>query len=137
MEAGGGKHIVLILARELANNLATPLFIVDAQGTIVFFNEPAEHLFGQSFSMIGELPADRWTALFRAETAEGVPLAARERPFALALKRRRPSHRRMVLVSPDGVRRPVVVTTYPLMASGTELVGALAVLWKDDGAGTG
>jgi len=136
VEAAATKHVVLILARELANNLATPLFVVDARGTIVFFNEPAERLFGQSFSVTGELPAHQWTALFRAESPDGEPLAAEERPFAVALKQRHPSHRRMVLITPDGVRRPVVVTTYPLLASGSEVVGALAVLWKDEEAGT-
>src|SRR5262249_56920920 len=34
------KHLLLILARELASNLATPTLIADAQGTPVFYNQP-------------------------------------------------------------------------------------------------
>jgi hypothetical protein len=36
------KHLALILARELASQLATATFIADATGGLVFFNEPAE-----------------------------------------------------------------------------------------------
>ena len=36
------KDIELILTRQLASYLATPVFIVDAIGTLVFYNEPAE-----------------------------------------------------------------------------------------------
>jgi len=36
------KHLVHILAREFASNLATPTLIVDAQGQLIFYNEAAE-----------------------------------------------------------------------------------------------
>ena len=36
------KSLVLILAREFASNLATPIYIADADERLVYFNEPAE-----------------------------------------------------------------------------------------------
>ena len=36
------KSLVLILARELATNLATPIYIADADGDLGYFIEPAE-----------------------------------------------------------------------------------------------
>src|SRR5258708_26410349 len=130
MEGPTGKHIVLILARELAVNIATPLFIVDAAGTLVFFNEPAERLLGQPFRATGELPADRWTALFKAETPEGAPLTAEDRPLTAALTRLRPTHRNVVITGADGVARRLVITAYPLLASSTRAVGAVAIFWE-------
>ena len=44
------KHLVLILAREFASNLATPTLIADAEGTVVYFNEAAEEVVGSSFA---------------------------------------------------------------------------------------
>ena len=36
------QEIEMILVRQLASYLAMPIFIVDPQGTLVFYNEPAE-----------------------------------------------------------------------------------------------
>ena len=126
-----GRHIVLIVARELAVNIATPLFIVDDAGTLVFFNEAAELLLGRTFRAIGDLPAREWMTLFRAETPEGVPLTPDDRPLAAVLQRRVPVHRRMVITAADGIRRRLVVTAYPLMPTRDRVVGAIAIFWED------
>ena len=52
------KHLVLILAREFASNLATPTLIADDQGTLVFYNEAAESVVGRPFAEIGEMPLE-------------------------------------------------------------------------------
>ena len=59
------KHLVLILARELASNLATPTLIANAQGQLVFYNEAAEEVLGGPFAEASEMPIDEWTALAR------------------------------------------------------------------------
>lgn len=33
------KHLILILAREFASKLAMPMFVADAKGDVVFYNE--------------------------------------------------------------------------------------------------
>jgi len=48
------KSLVLILARELATNLATPIYIADAEGDLVYFNEPAEQIAAGRFVERGE-----------------------------------------------------------------------------------
>ena len=53
METRRHKHLVLILARELASNLATPTLIADADGTLVFYNEAAGTLLGKRFEELG------------------------------------------------------------------------------------
>ena len=57
MNGGKQKNVVLILARELASNIATPMLVLDEVGTIVFFNEPAERVLGATFASVGEVTA--------------------------------------------------------------------------------
>src|SRR6185295_13098613 len=56
------KHLVHILAREFASNLATPTLIVDAQGLLIFYNEAAEEILGRSFAERGEMSIDEFSA---------------------------------------------------------------------------
>ena len=43
-----GNEIELILFRQLAIHLLTPIFLVDERGALIFYNEPAEKLLGRS-----------------------------------------------------------------------------------------
>ena len=42
----GGRAIELILAKQLASSLAVPVLLYDREGTVAFFNEPAEIFLG-------------------------------------------------------------------------------------------
>jgi PAS domain-containing protein len=116
------KDLVLILARDMAARLATPMFVVDSVGTLVFFNEAAEALLGQTFSEIGEVPADHWAETF---------------PIGIALLEGRPAHRELDLIAADGVQRHLAATAIPLQRHPTQTVGAVALFWErspsDDG----
>jgi PAS domain-containing protein len=125
------KHLVLILARELASNLATPTLIADDRGQLVFFNEAAEKVVGRTFAETGETPLDDWTASFSPRTPESGALPAEDRPTRIALDERRPSHRRFLFTSSDGVEREVGVTAFPLFAHADEFVGAMAIFWPE------
>src|SRR4051794_35850271 len=48
--------VELILARQLASGLTVPVLLVDARGDTLFYNEPAEVIFGRSFDEITALP---------------------------------------------------------------------------------
>jgi PAS domain S-box-containing protein len=126
------KHLVLILAREFASNLATPTMITDERGVLVFFNEAAEDVFGQSYAQVGEMPYDEWTSRFEprsVETDEAIPLE--RRPTGIALNERRAAHERMRYTSVDGVARVVAVTAFPLFAHHDELVGTVTIFWRE------
>jgi PAS domain-containing protein len=126
------KHLVLILAREFASNLATPTLIADDDGRLVFFNEAAEALIGRPFREVDETPFEEWIARFEPRTFESEPLPADRRPVGIALERRRPSHERYLVTSVDGVERAVSVTAIPLFAHADELVGVMAIFWRDE-----
>lgn len=131
MERRRQKHLVLILAREFASNLATPTLIADDRGQLVFYNEAAGELVGRPFAEVGEVPLDEWTTSFSPRTPEAEPLPAEERPARIAFDQRRPAHQQFVITSPDGVEQAVAVTAFPLFAHADEFVGIIAVFWSE------
>ena len=124
------KSLPLILARELAANLATPMFLIDARGVLVFYNEAAELLIGRSFGEQGELEAGEFGAVLRLADPDGTPLRRRESPAGVAFFDRRPAHRVLLATGYDGVRRKVEVTAYPLFGASDEMHGVVAVFWE-------
>jgi PAS domain-containing protein len=126
------KHLVLILARAFASNLATPTLIADANGRLVFFNEAAESIVGRSFAEEGELPVDEWTTSFAPRTHDAEPLPPEKRPVRIALDQRRPAHERFVATGRDGVDRDVAVSAFPLFAHADEFVGIVAIFWREE-----
>jgi PAS domain-containing protein len=125
------KHLVLILARELASNLATPTLIADDRGQLVYYNEAAEQFTGRTFAETGEMPLDEWTASFSPRTRDAEPLPPEKRPARIALDERRPAHQRFMITSLDGVDDEVAVTAFPLFAHADEFVGIIAVFWRE------
>jgi PAS domain-containing protein len=135
----GGRHksVVLILAREFATRLATPMFITDADGNLIFFNEPAEQVVGRAFADSGEMPAAEWRALFKVEDPEGKPMPLEKLPSGIALNERRPSHANLTVLWPDGRYREIAVTAFPLFSRTAEFEGAVIVFWEEPGAPAG
>lgn len=125
------KSIVLILARELASKLATAVFVVDPDGTAVYYNEPAEALLGQTFAEAGELKKDEWGTIFDATERDGASIPVEQLPLAIALARHVPAHRRFWIVGLDDVKREISVTAFPLFARAEEFVGAVAIFWEE------
>jgi PAS domain-containing protein len=124
-------NLVLILGRGLASSIATPMFLVDPDGTLVYFNEPAESILGQSFAEAGEMPAEEWGTRFYPEDPDsGEKISGEELPLTQALAARRPAHRALVITGLDGVRRNIAVTAFPLFARTDEFVGAVAIFWE-------
>jgi PAS domain S-box-containing protein len=126
------KSLILILAREFASDLATPMLIADAEGQMVFYNEAAEEVVGVSFAEAGEMPLDEFAASFAPRTADDVLLPAGERPARIAFDQRRPAHQQYWITSRDGVKRQVSVTAFPLFANAAEFVGIVAIFWRDE-----
>jgi PAS domain-containing protein len=124
------KHLVLILAREFASNLATPTAIADDQGMVVFYNEAAEAVVGTPFAETAELSLDEWGMRFAPRTESG-PVTAEQLAGHVALQERRAVHERYRVRSVDGVDRDVSVTAFPLFAQGEEFVGIVVIFWRE------
>jgi PAS domain-containing protein len=125
------KHIILILAREFASNLATPTLIADERGWLIYYNEAAESVFGRTFTEVGEMPLEEWTARFGPRTLASEPVPPERRPSGIALNERRAAHERFRITSLDGVDREVAVTAFPLFAHTDEFVGIVTIFWRE------
>ena len=124
------KSLVLILARELATNLATPIYIADADGDLVYFNEPAEEIASGRFAEHRETPIGDWVKELAPETLDGKPLDREEMPGGIAFAERRPAHGTMRVTGLDGQKRTVETTALPLFGPDGEFHGIMAIFWE-------
>jgi PAS domain-containing protein len=124
------KNLLLILAREFSSKLATPAFIADEEGNLVFYNEPAEAILGQTFAEAGEMPAEEWGSLFSVERLDGGPMPLEEMPAGLALREHRPAHDTFWITGLDTVRRRISVSAFPLFEQHGDFVGVVAFFWE-------
>src|SRR5439155_2227445 len=78
-----------------------------------------------------------WRALFEVEDQEGNPMPLEALPSGIVLTERRPSHANLRVVWPDGRRRALAVTAFPLFSRAAEFEGAVIVFWEEPGAAAG
>ena len=124
------KEIEVILTRQLASYLAMPIFIVDPQGTLIFYNEPAEMILGLRFDETGEMPLSEWASAFTPIDQSGAPLPPQDLPLAIALIERRPTHGDFYIRGLDLVLRHIEVTAFPLIGQADRNLGAVALFWE-------
>lgn len=128
------KNVVLILTRDLADHIATPTFIVDEAGTLVYFNEPAEPILGSTYIAVGELTRDQWGTDWKPkdpETHETIPVE--ELPLSIAQLQHQPAQRAMWITGIDGVERLIEIVAVPLIGQQQEIFGAVAFFWESKG----
>lgn len=123
------KPIEVILMRQLASYLPIPIFVVDADGTLLFYNEPAESLLGRRFDEAGEMRQDVWSTIFLPTDEHGSPLPPAAVPLVIALRERRPVHGTIGFTGLDGVTKLIELTAFPLEGQGNRHLGAVAMFW--------
>ena len=124
------REIETILARQLASYLAMPIFIVDPQGGLIFYNESAEAILGRRFAETGEMTVTELSSIFTTTDEEGQPLPADALPVVATHKEHRPSHGRFWICGLDNVRRHIEVTALPLIGQADRYLGAIAIFWE-------
>jgi hypothetical protein len=112
--------------------------VLDERGTLVFFNEPAEVVFGARFDDVGEVAAEVWDARWPVHDASGAPMSLLRSDLANVILHRTPGHQAIRVTGLDGVPRAVEATAFPLFDSLHTFVGAVAVFWQtENGHGPG
>jgi PAS domain-containing protein len=124
------QEIEVILARQLAGYLAMPIFIVDPDGDLIYYNEPAETILGRRFDETGELPVSEWGSIFMPTDEAGVPIGPERLPLVVALVDRKPSQRSFWIRGLDNVPRHIEVIAFPLVGQAERHLGALAIFWE-------
>jgi len=128
------RSLPLILAREFAANLATPMFLIDANGAMVFYNDAAGLLLGKPFGELGEIPMEEFGAVLELGLPTGEHLRRRDSPAGIAFFEQRPAHATVVATAFDGSRRTFEATAYPLFASAGDMHGVISVFWEEAGS---
>jgi PAS domain-containing protein len=126
----GQQEIEVILARHLASYLAIPIFIVDLDGNLLFYNPPAEAILGPRFAETGAMPIAEWATIFHPSDADGTPLRPEDLPLWAALREGRPAHRSFWIHGLDHVPRFLEVTSFPLIGLAGRSLGAVALFWE-------
>ena len=124
------KELEVILMRHLADCLAMPIFIVNAQGTLLFYNEPAEVLLGQRFEETGELTVDQWATAFVPTDHQNRPLPPEKIPLVVALREKRPCYGGFRIRGLDQIQRDIQACAFPLVGRTGRFMGAVAIFWE-------
>ena len=69
------------------------MFLIDARGILVFYNEAAELVIGKPFGEQGEISAVELGGMLQLAEEDGSPLRRRDTPAGVAFYERRPAHR--------------------------------------------
>jgi PAS domain-containing protein len=128
------KELEIILTRQLSSYLATPIFLVDPEGSLIFYNEPAEAILGRRFEETGEMGAAEWVTLFEPTRADGTPVARDELPLIRTLSTRTPCSADFWIVGLDGRRRHLEVVAVPLLGQAARFLGGMALFWEREAA---
>ena len=107
------RPLSLILARNLLSSMTTPGVLVDAGGSVAFFNDAAGTLLGRRYEESGPMSAAAWTSEYGQE-----------------LKGNPASHHRVRLRTRTGARE-LEATGVPIHAEGG-FQGAMVFLWPLD-----
>jgi PAS domain-containing protein len=124
------QEIEVILARHLAEYLVMPIFIVNPDGDLIFYNEPAEAILGTRYAETGAMPATEWSTVFHPMDRERSIIPPDELPLMIALAKRHPAHKLFWIEGLDGVLREIEVTAFPLVGQADRFLGAIAVFWE-------
>jgi PAS domain-containing protein len=126
------KPLELILMRQLTGYLAMPILIADAEGTLLFYNRPAEAIIGRSFAETGELPLLDYMREVHLYDEDGFLIPPEERPLPVAMREHRATHRRLRIQGLDGRMRLVESTVLPLQGQGGRTLGGAVIFWELD-----
>jgi len=115
------------MAQGMMANLSTPAFLVDAAGTLVFFNASAARILGVSYEEAGAMSQADWASRFSPEI-EGEALKPEQLPLSIALAEGRPAYRAMKILGPDGEPQSIEVSAFPIVGRRGQ-TGAMAIFW--------
>lgn len=125
-------EIEIILSRQLADSLTVPVFIVNPEGTLIFYNEPAEKILGKKFENTGPMPVDDWGTSFFPQDEDGRDLAPEQLPLVQTIKNKVPAHKSFWIKSLNGKYTKISVTSIPIIGRSKNFSGAMAIFWDND-----
>ena len=127
------QEIELILMRQLATCLTVPMVIIDEKGDLLFYNEPAEAIYGFPFDLIplANIKAEEWSRIIKPTSLSGEPITPEDHPVMVALRTKRPLYDRYRMHGvQDGKPHDVEGVSFPLHGQSGRLLGAVGIFWE-------
>jgi hypothetical protein len=132
-----GQPLEIIQARNLIGRLNTASFLVDPEGTLIFYNDAAASLLGMSFEEAGPMESGTWGTRFRPREPNGKELPVGDLPLSIAVQSGRPGYARMTITSASGEDHDIAVSAFPIIGGGAQR-GSMAIFWPvEDEEGDG
>jgi PAS domain-containing protein len=125
------KSLVLIRAKHLAESVTTPMFIIDNDGNMIFFNEAAEVKVGRAFADVGQIPVAEWQEQFKVRELDDTPAPLESMPGWFQLQKERPGLGELMFTTFDGRDLRIAVCALPLFSGEDQFEGALVLFWED------
>lgn len=126
------QPVEMILLKQWAEHMASSVWLMDAQGNLLYYNEPAEDILGLRFDEAGEINADDLADLFQTSHLDGSPVDTADLPVVIALNKQVPSHAVLRILDRSGEWKNIEVTALPLVATDQRMLGIMAVFWETD-----
>ena len=125
------KSLVLIRAKHLAESVTTPMLVIDADGTLIFYNEGAESMLRLPFADLGPVPVSEWQEKFKVRGRDDSPFPLDAMPGWIELQKERPGLGHVRFSTADGRDLFVAVCAFPLFTSESQFDGALVYFWEE------
>lgn len=126
------KEIEIILSRQLADCLSVPIFLVDPNGDLIFYNESAEQLLGKRFEDTGPMPVAEWSVIFKPKDEDGNLIPPENLPLVKSLTYKTPAHGSFWIENiQNKTRHFLSVTSLPIIGQANRFLGALAIFWEN------
>ncbi len=125
------QPIEMILLHQWASYMAIPIGVLDVEGNLIYYNEPAEPIVGRRWDEVGEINASEFAELGQITDQDGEPIPSEQLPVVIALRERRLAHRRIRFRGLDGSWHEIEAAAFPVIGQGGRLLGAVTI-WEED-----
>jgi PAS domain-containing protein len=123
----GAQPLELILARNLVSILSLAAFLVDVDGSLVYYNDAAAQVMGARFEERRQISRAEWSSEIGPFDEAGTPIPYEELPLTSALRDGRPGYGRFFIQAEGGLLE-ILATAVPLVGP-TGNSGAMVIFW--------
>jgi len=109
------KSIEIILYRQLASYIATPSFMLDSDGSIVYCNKSAEEILGVQFSEMGEVTTNNWQIIFAPKDKHGKTISIERSPLFISSTQFLISHGIFHIINLNGELKHIKLFAIPVI----------------------
>lgn len=125
------QPIELILLRQWSTYQAIPVWIIDINGDLLFYNEAAEATLGLRYEEAGSIHASQIADIFQTTALDGSAIPSEDLPIVIALRDRHPAHGELRIKAGDGAARHLHITAFPVEGLSDRHLGAVAMFWEE------